>query len=146
MKRVFTIIPTAAFHKMYARWRTLVTFLGSSVSRSRRGSQRTLITLVFLLLPPTSSSSASSGSILLFSTPDPQDRSMSLLPRFSFRDNDRYTKLIIEERGVGSRYLTYPSQSALRGFLSSRGLGVRCFVSLDRDTPITDSFSSHLTM
>ncbi|KAH0908770.1 hypothetical protein HID58_032091 [Brassica napus] len=35
------------------------------------------------------------------------------------------------------------SNRQLRGFLSSRRLGVRCSVSLDRDTPITDSFSSH---
>uniref|UniRef100_A0A1J3IQB7 Metal tolerance protein C4 n=1 Tax=Noccaea caerulescens TaxID=107243 RepID=A0A1J3IQB7_NOCCA len=36
------------------------------------------------------------------------------------------------------------SNPQLRGFLSSRGLGVRCSVTVDRDTPpLIDSYSSH---
>ncbi|KAJ4887388.1 Uncharacterized protein Rs2_27136 [Raphanus sativus] len=139
MKRVFTIIPAAAFHKMSAQLENSISdvswLLRVSAPAEDRGDAG------YLGLPPiaaTSPSSASSGSIFLFSTPDPL-KTASVLPLPSFLlHNDCYTKIIIEEGG-----LIYPFQSASKRFLLSRGLGVRCSVLLDGDTSITDSFSSH---
>ncbi|KAG2299163.1 hypothetical protein Bca52824_035635 [Brassica carinata] len=103
MKRVFTIIPTA-FHKMYAR---LENSRGVSWLLRVSAPAEDHSDADYLGLPPLAANELILcliwEHIALLHTGSLEDRSDAASSLVSLsRDNDRYTKLIIEERGVGS--------------------------------------------
>ncbi|XP_035542846.1 uncharacterized protein LOC118345298, partial [Juglans regia] len=103
VKRVFTIIPTAAFRKMSAQLENsigdLSWLLRVSAPADDRGDE-------YLGLPPIAANEPILcliwEQIAILSTGSLEDRSDAAASLVSLaRDNDRYGKLIIEEGGVG---------------------------------------------
>ncbi|CAN7046643.1 unnamed protein product [Brassica rapa subsp. trilocularis] len=104
MKRVFTIIPAAAFRKMSAQLENSISdvswLLRVSAPAEDRGDAG------YLGLPPIAANEPILcliwEQIALLHTGSLEDRSDAAASLVSLaRDNDRYTKLIIEEGGVG---------------------------------------------
>lgn len=60
-----------------------------------------------------------------------------------FQFDDKNDGFVETHRSFSSLIRSNPQ---LKGFLSTKGIGVRCSVSLDRDTPLIDSYSSHRSM
>ncbi|KAF9589487.1 hypothetical protein IFM89_024758 [Coptis chinensis] len=102
MKRVFTIIPAAAFKKMYAQLENSI----GDVSWLLRVSASTDRDDEYLGLPPIAANEPilcliweQIATLYTGSLDDKSDAAASLVSLA--RDNDRYGKLIIEEGGVG---------------------------------------------
>ncbi|KAL3844985.1 hypothetical protein ACJIZ3_002388 [Penstemon smallii] len=104
MKRVFTIIPTAAFRKMSSQLENSIGdvswLLRVSASAADRGDE-------YFGLPPIAANEPILGLIweqiaILYTSGSVDERSDAAASLVSLaRDNDRYGKLIIEEGGVG---------------------------------------------